>query len=136
MLRMLSADESPGRYIAPASHRNRFPHILWRLDCPLNPHMGADWKRLNARDLRVLLLWLLAGLIGAGVAYRYFFHAFPEAAVNFKVTRGGGARSGAGVCDRAGRGGSTATNPPSSSMWTTTRRLISNAKWGWSRPIG
>ena len=26
-------------------------------------------------------------MIGAGVAYRYFFHAFPEAAVNFKVTR-------------------------------------------------
>jgi hypothetical protein len=37
--------------------------------------------------MRVLLLWLLAGLIGAGVAYRYFFQAFPEASVNFKVTR-------------------------------------------------
>jgi membrane protease YdiL (CAAX protease family) len=35
----------------------------------------------------VLLLWLLAGLIGAGVAYRYFFQAFPEASVNFQVTR-------------------------------------------------
>lgn len=45
-------------------------------------------KHLNARDGRVLLLWLLAGLIGAGVAYRYFFQAFPEASVNFTVTRG------------------------------------------------
>jgi hypothetical protein len=44
-------------------------------------------RYLNARDMRVLLLWLLAGLIGAGVAYRYFFQAFPEASVNFKVTR-------------------------------------------------
>ncbi len=35
-----------------------------------------------------MLLWLLAGLIGAGVAYRYFFQAFPEASVNFTVTRG------------------------------------------------
>jgi hypothetical protein len=43
--------------------------------------------RLDARDVRVLLLWLLAGLLGAGVAYRYFFQAFPEAAVNFQVTR-------------------------------------------------
>ena len=45
-------------------------------------------KYLNARDMKVLLLWLLAGLVGAGVAYRYFFQAFPEASVNFKVTRG------------------------------------------------
>jgi Type II CAAX prenyl endopeptidase Rce1-like len=45
-------------------------------------------ERLTARDARVLLLWLLAALVGAGVAYRYFFRAFPEAAVNFKVTRG------------------------------------------------
>ena len=37
--------------------------------------------------MRVLLLWLLAGVIGAGVAYHYFFQAFPEASVNFKVTR-------------------------------------------------
>jgi hypothetical protein len=43
---------------------------------------------LSRRDLRVLLLWLLAALVGASVAYRYFFRAFPEAAVDFKVTRG------------------------------------------------
>lgn len=44
--------------------------------------------RLNRQDVRVLLLWLIAGLLGASVAYRYFFQAFPEASVNFKVTRG------------------------------------------------
>ena len=38
--------------------------------------------------MRVLLLWLLAALVGAFVAYRYFFRAFPEASVDFKVTRG------------------------------------------------
>ena len=45
-------------------------------------------ERLSGADWRVILLWLLAGLIGTGVAYRYFFRAFPEASVNFKVTRG------------------------------------------------
>ncbi len=49
---------------------------------------AQTWKRLDGRDLRVLLLWLLVGLLGAGVAWRYFFDAFPEAAVHFKVTRG------------------------------------------------
>ncbi len=44
-------------------------------------------ERLTARDLRLLMLWLLAGLAGAGIAYRYFFYAFPEAAVQFRVTR-------------------------------------------------
>ena len=38
--------------------------------------------------MRVLLLWLLAATVGAFVAYRYFFRAFPEASVDFKVTRG------------------------------------------------
>jgi CAAX prenyl protease-like protein len=42
---------------------------------------------LTARDLRVLLLWLLAALVGASIAYRYFFRAFPEASVDFKLTR-------------------------------------------------
>jgi membrane protease YdiL (CAAX protease family) len=42
---------------------------------------------LTRRDVRVLLLWLLAALVGASVAYRYFFRAFPEASVDFKVTR-------------------------------------------------
>ena len=44
-------------------------------------------ERLTTRDLRLLMLWLLAGLAGAGIAYRYFFYAFPEAAVQFHVTR-------------------------------------------------
>src|SRR5579862_9774287 len=45
--------------------------------------------RLTAHDARVLLLWLMAAAIGAGVAYRYFFRAFPEAALHFSVTRTG-----------------------------------------------
>ncbi len=44
-------------------------------------------ERLDARDKKVLILWLLAGLLGGGVAYKYFFQAFPEAAVEFKVPR-------------------------------------------------
>lgn len=45
--------------------------------------------RLERSDRMVLLLWILLGLAGAGVAYKYFFRAFPEAAVDFKVSRPG-----------------------------------------------
>jgi len=44
-------------------------------------------ERLNGNDKKVLLIWILAGLLGAGVAYKYFFQAFPEASVEFKVPR-------------------------------------------------
>jgi Type II CAAX prenyl endopeptidase Rce1-like len=44
-------------------------------------------ERLERRDLKILLLWLLAGLIGAGFAWKYFFVAFPEASVDFRVSR-------------------------------------------------
>jgi membrane protease YdiL (CAAX protease family) len=42
---------------------------------------------LTGNDKKVLLVWILAGLLGAGVAYKYFFQAFPEASVEFKVPR-------------------------------------------------
>jgi membrane protease YdiL (CAAX protease family) len=44
-------------------------------------------ERLDGKDVRVLLIWILAGLAGAGVAHKYFFRAFPEASVDFKVPR-------------------------------------------------
>jgi membrane protease YdiL (CAAX protease family) len=44
-------------------------------------------ERLTGNDKKVLLIWILAGLLGAGVAYKYFFQAFPEASVEFKVPR-------------------------------------------------
>jgi membrane protease YdiL (CAAX protease family) len=44
-------------------------------------------ERLGGRDLRVLLIWILAGALGVGIAWRYFFQAFPEAAIHFEVTR-------------------------------------------------
>ncbi len=48
---------------------------------------NSNSTRLTSGDLRTLLLWLLAGIIGAGVGYRYFFAAFPEAALDLKVPR-------------------------------------------------
>ena len=45
-------------------------------------------ERLDGHDKLVLLFWILAGLLGAGVAYKYFFQAFPEASVQFQVPRG------------------------------------------------
>jgi membrane protease YdiL (CAAX protease family) len=44
-------------------------------------------ERLDRNDAKVLLIWILAGVLGAGVAYTYFFRAFPEASVEFKVPR-------------------------------------------------
>ena len=44
-------------------------------------------QKLSGREKVTLLLWVLAGIIGVWFAHRYFFRAFPEASVNFKVTR-------------------------------------------------
>ena len=44
-------------------------------------------ERLEAKDLRVLALWILLGVAGAWYAHHYFFVAFPEAAVDFRVSR-------------------------------------------------
>ena len=44
-------------------------------------------SRLSGSDKRVLLLWVVAGILGMLFAYKYFFRAFPEASVNFQVSR-------------------------------------------------
>ena len=43
--------------------------------------------RLSGSDKRILVLWILAGIVGALFAHKYFFQAFPEASVDFKVSR-------------------------------------------------
>jgi membrane protease YdiL (CAAX protease family) len=43
--------------------------------------------RLTGSDKRALFLWVLAGIIGVLFAQKYFFRAFPEASVNFQVSR-------------------------------------------------
>lgn len=47
--------------------------------------MAGD--RLTSSEKRALLLWVAAGIIGLLFAQRYFFQAFPEASVNFQVSR-------------------------------------------------
>jgi len=44
-------------------------------------------ERLNGSDKRALLLWVAVGIIGTLFAYKYFFRAFPEASVDFHVSR-------------------------------------------------
>jgi membrane protease YdiL (CAAX protease family) len=44
-------------------------------------------ERLTSSDKRALLLWVIAGVIGALCAYKFYFRAFPEASVNFQVSR-------------------------------------------------
>jgi hypothetical protein len=44
-------------------------------------------NRLTGSDKRALLLWVLAGIVGVVFAQKYFFRAFPEASVNFQVSR-------------------------------------------------
>ena len=48
--------------------------------------MSSD--RLTSANKRALVLWVVAGIVGALFAYKYYFRAFPEASVNFKVSRG------------------------------------------------
>ncbi len=43
--------------------------------------------RLTSSDKRALLLWVLLGIVGVVFAQKYFFQAFPEASVDFKVSR-------------------------------------------------
>ncbi len=43
--------------------------------------------RLTGSDKRALLLWVAAGILGLLFAHKYFFRAFPEASVNFQVSR-------------------------------------------------
>jgi membrane protease YdiL (CAAX protease family) len=43
--------------------------------------------RLTGSDKRALVLWVLLGIVGAVFAHQYFFQAFPEASVDFKVSR-------------------------------------------------
>jgi hypothetical protein len=45
-------------------------------------------ERLSGSERRALLLWVVLGIIGTIFAYKYFFRAFPEASVDFHVTRG------------------------------------------------
>src|SRR5215813_3181100 len=42
---------------------------------------------LSGSEKRALILWVLAGIVGLWYAQRHFFDAFPEASVNFKLTR-------------------------------------------------
>ena len=44
--------------------------------------------RLTGSDKRALILWVIAGIVGVIFAHHYFFRAFPEASVNFHVSRG------------------------------------------------
>jgi hypothetical protein len=44
--------------------------------------------RLTGSDKRALLLWVIAGIVGVWFAHHYFFRAFPEASVDFRVSRG------------------------------------------------
>jgi membrane protease YdiL (CAAX protease family) len=44
--------------------------------------------RLTSANKLALLMWVIAGISGALFAHKYYFRAFPEASVNFKVSRG------------------------------------------------
>ena len=56
-------------------------------DLPLPAAPATRLEKLTAADFGTLLLWICLGAIGATVAYRYYFKAFPEASVDFKVSR-------------------------------------------------
>ncbi|HEV3375556.1 MAG TPA: CPBP family intramembrane glutamic endopeptidase [Candidatus Acidoferrum sp.] len=45
-------------------------------------------ERLTGSEKRALLFWVVLGIAGAVFARHYFFRAFPEASVDFRVSRG------------------------------------------------
>ena len=45
-------------------------------------------ERLTSGEKRALLLWVALGIAGTIFAYKFYFRAFPEASVDFRVTRG------------------------------------------------
>ena len=49
-------------------------------------------EKLTSSEKRALVLWVLLGIVGAVFAHKYFFRAFPEASVDFKVSRNAGVR--------------------------------------------
>jgi membrane protease YdiL (CAAX protease family) len=49
--------------------------------------MGVGSERLSGAEKRALVLWMVAGVIGVIFAQRFFFRAFPEASVDFRVSR-------------------------------------------------
>ncbi len=49
--------------------------------------MAEDGNRLTGSEKRELVLWVLLGIVGVVFAQKYFFRAFPEASVDFKVSR-------------------------------------------------
>src|SRR5271170_4579478 len=49
--------------------------------------VAEERNRLTSSDKRALLLWVLLGIVGVVFAQKYFFQAFPEASVDFKVSR-------------------------------------------------
>ncbi len=49
--------------------------------------MAEDGNRLTGSEKRALVLWVLLGIVGVVFAQKYFFRAFPEASVDFKVSR-------------------------------------------------
>jgi membrane protease YdiL (CAAX protease family) len=56
----------------------------------VGPHFaeaGVAGERLSGSEKRALLLWVALGIVGTIFAYKYFFRAFPEASVDFRVTR-------------------------------------------------
>lgn len=51
------------------------------------PEAPLAEDRLTGSDKRILILWIFCGIVGLFFAHKYFFRAFPEASVDFKVSR-------------------------------------------------
>src|SRR5258708_859741 len=54
---------------------------------PQTGEVQVTGDRLTGSDKRALVLWVAAGILGIFFAQRFFFQAFPEASVNFQVSR-------------------------------------------------
>jgi len=80
-------------------------------------------------------LWVICGVLGLVFAQRYFFRAFPEAAVDFKVSRSEAQQRAKGLCARPGPKTWTLPVHNHFEVDDNAQKLIWNANSGLQEPI-
>jgi membrane protease YdiL (CAAX protease family) len=95
----------------------------------IKPEAVLAEARLTGSDKRTLLLWIFFGVLGGLFAHHYFFRAFPEASVDFKVSRSEAQNRARNFVESLGEN-------PSGYQSTITFELDDNAKTYLERELG
>jgi hypothetical protein len=85
--------------------------------------------RLTGSEKRILMLWIVCGIVGLFFAHKYFFRAFPEASIDFKVSRAEAEKRARTFVEALGEN-------PSGYQSTTVFDVDENAKTYLERELG